>query len=105
MPSINGIVSAKKRCLSMGSAKHSARRDFEYHPLAACISNHSHCIDVELAEPIPDYLSILFWLRHMACAINNYCDQHHVTGDDAAEYWLWKYAQRVDCVCNFSVLR
>ena len=77
---------------------------FDKHPLAACLSNHLACVDVELTEVLTDYLSILFWLHHMAAAINRYCEDHRIVGNPSSEYWLWKYAQRVDCVCNLSLL-
>ena len=55
-PPIAALKAAKKRCISMG-AFHAWRPVFDMHPLAACMDNHTVCIDVELSE---------FLIRHNA---------------------------------------
>lgn len=92
------IEAAIKRCMNMGVSS-PWRLDYNNHQLAACIDNHTVCIDVELKSANPDYLSILHWLLYIARAINKYCDMHKVSESQAAQYWLERFLWRCDCIC------
>ena len=103
MPPIAAIKAAKKRCISMG-AFHAWRPVFDMHPLAACMDNHTVCIDVELSETSPDWFAILCWILNMAKRINWFCDENKVVGDVAAQYWLERFLWRCDVVCQLDYL-
>ena len=90
--------SARKRAVSMG-AHHAWQPSFNRHPLAACIDNHTACIDAEPAHK-QDTFSILCWVLTMAKAVNNYCEKQAVVGDPAAEYWLERFAWVYGRVCG-----
>lgn len=94
---IKEIQTAKKRCITMGVAQ-GWRPEFDLHPLAASIDNHTCVIDVELEKEKPDYLSILVWIHTMAKKVNQYCDEQMVKDNKAAEYWLERFLWRVDSV-------
>ena len=80
--------------------------NFDSHPIAASMDNHTACIDVELEnKDEPDYLSILQWILLMARKINNYCENNRVAGDNAAEYWMERFLWRSECVCKWDHLQ
>jgi hypothetical protein len=81
---------AKKRAVSMGK-HHSFDPEFNRHPLAPTLANYIFAIDVELEGKDRDYLYILLDWHGMASRVNAYCDEHKVSGDKAAEYWLENY--------------
>ena len=98
---ISEIKSALRRCLTMG-AYSGWRLEFNSHPLAASIDNHTACIDVELEQRQPEYFAVLCWILNMARSINAYCDANKVVGDVAAQYWLERFLWRVNCVADMS---
>lgn len=100
---ILAIKRAKKRCVSMGR-HHAWRVEFNAHPLAATLDNYTACLDVELTQPKPDYLSVLMWVLTMAQKINAFCDSERVVGNDGAEYWLERFLWRCDCVLQWDSL-
>jgi len=100
---IQEIKSAQKRCMSMGR-HHTWQLDFDEHPLAACISNHLFCIDVELNEQNSDPLAIMFWILNIARKINQYCESYKVTGNRASEYWLEIFLWRCECIVVWQKL-
>ena len=104
MTSVAEVKSAQKRAVSMG--KHSGwLPEYNTHKLAACIDNYSVCIDIELEQPDPDFFEILCWIHCMAKAVNVYCDEYKVVGDQAAQYWLHRFLEKCNVVCDFTVLK
>ena len=84
---------------------HAWKPEFNSHPLAACIDNHTACIDGAIgprgrthSTDAMDFLSALLCLRFMSDAINRYCDDHRIAGYTAAEYWLERFMWVADCV-------
>lgn len=103
MDKIKEIKAAKKRCIAMGKF-HGWCADFDKHPLAASLDNHTYCIDIECNEEEVDFSAILEWILNMAKSVNKYCDAFKVSGDAAAEYWLERFLWRCDVVCDVSYL-
>lgn len=87
MTHIEEIKSARKRAESMGRI-HAWHPEFNQHPLAACIDNHSACIE----EEQEDRFAVLCWILNMARAVNKFCEAQRVAGSAAAEYWLERFA-------------
>ena len=88
-PHIAEIKSARRRAESMGKA-HGWMPEFNAHPLAACIDNHTACIDAEVGDT-QDSFAVMCWLLNMARAVNRFCDAHRVAGSAASEYWLERF--------------
>lgn len=103
MNALAEVKSARKRALSMG--RYSGwRREYDRHPLAACVDNYTACIDAERENKSPDWLAILGFILAIARRINGYCDDHKVADDPAAQYWLERFLWRCDSVCAMDVL-
>ncbi len=97
------IRAASRRAVAMG--KHIGwQPEFNSHPLAASIDNHTACIDVELNEPQPDYLAVLYWILNMARTINRYCDNNKIEGDKGAQYWLERFVWVRNTVADMEKL-
>lgn len=85
------LKSARRRAESMGRF-HAWTPEFNAHPLAACIDNHTACINEEMEdgrwlEPF----AVLCWVLNMARAVNRFCSAHHVAGEPSSEYWLERF--------------
>lgn len=93
------IKAARKRCMSMGKT-HVWQPCFDQHKIAAVISNYTAIFDGS-DEP----LDKLFYILHMAEAVNRYCDSNLVSGDLAAEYWLDRclWVIEINFILDFGV--
>jgi hypothetical protein len=92
------MKAARRRAISMG-AHHAWTPEFNRHPLAACIDNHTACIDAE-PNTGEDTFAILCWILTMARAVNRFCEENKVAGDAASEYWLERFAWVYGRVCG-----
>ena len=100
---LKSVKTAKKRCVSMGVFS-AWMPEYDRHPLAACISNYTCCMDVELEGNAPDYLAALGFIAAMARRINAYCDGCLVAGDAVAQYWLECFLWCCDSVVQWDCL-
>ena len=98
------VISARKRCVSMGRY-HAWRPDFDAHPLAACLDNHTKCLDAELEEAQPDWLEMMIYICIMARRINWFCAANKISDDVAAQYWLERFLWRCNMLFDFDVMQ
>ena len=104
MPPRTEVISARKRCVSMGRY-HAWHPDFDTHPLAACLDNHTACLDAEFAEPKPDWLVIFGCILIMSRRINCFCTENKILGDAGAQYWLERFLWRSNMLFDFDAMQ
>lgn len=100
---VKTIKQAKRRCIDMGKAT-AWRLEYNQHELAPAIDNYSWLIDCEMAEANPCYITVLICIEKMAKRINRFCDNNHVAGCLAAQYWLERFLWRCDTVIDWDLI-